>query len=71
MLAQSLPHPNIFYVPRTGVRVVNSKEMSKTNPLMVAINELIPDAHVEITDAGCVISTHCGKGTIGILYVMK
>lgn len=35
------------------------------------LNELIPDAHVEITDAGCVISSHCGKGTIGILYIMK
>ena len=35
------------------------------------LNELIPDANVEITDAGCVISSHCGKGTIGILYIMK
>ncbi len=35
------------------------------------LNELIPDAHVEITDAGCVISSHCGKGTIGILYILK
>lgn len=24
-----------------------------------------------ITRAGCVISTHCGKGTIGILYILK
>ncbi len=23
------------------------------------------------TEAGCVISSHCGKGTIGILYIMK
>lgn len=23
------------------------------------------------TDAGCVISSHCGRGTIGILYIMK
>lgn len=34
------------------------------------------DAHFEIKDvyetsAGCVISTHCGKGTIGILYIEK
>ena len=52
MLAQSLPHPNIFYVPRTGVRVVNSKEMSKTNPLMVAIHELIPDVMESISSLG-------------------
>lgn len=27
--------------------------------------------HVFETNAGCVISSHCGKGTIGILYIMK
>ena len=31
----------------------------------------VPDAHVEETTAGCVISSHCGKGTIGILYIAK
>ena len=30
-----------------------------------------PNATVEITTAGCVISAHCGKGTIGILYILK
>ncbi len=23
------------------------------------------------TDAGCVISSHCGKGTVGVLYILK
>jgi len=23
------------------------------------------------TSAGCVISSHCGKGTIGVLYILK
>lgn len=27
--------------------------------------------HLIETYAGCVISTHCGKGTIGILYILK
>lgn len=27
--------------------------------------------HIYETQAGCVISSHCGKGTIGILYIMK
>jgi len=31
----------------------------------------VPDASVEETTAGCVISSHCGKGTIGILYILK
>ena len=43
----------------------------EANYLKETLNELIPDAHVEITDAGCVISSHCGKGTIGILYILK
>ena len=30
-----------------------------------------PLANVEITNAGCVIASHCGKGTIGILYILK
>ena len=30
-----------------------------------------PDAKVKITNAGSVISSHCGKGTIGILYILK
>lgn len=31
----------------------------------------ITGVNVEETTAGCVISSHCGKGTIGILYIMK
>lgn len=31
---------------------------------------LVPNQLLE-TQAGCVISTHCGKGTIGILYILK
>lgn len=27
--------------------------------------------NVFITNAGCVISSHCGKGTIGVLYILK
>ena len=39
--------------------------------LRKALSEKLPEAHLETTDAGCVISSHCGKGTIGILYIMK
>lgn len=27
--------------------------------------------HIYVTKAGCVISSHCGQGTIGILYIRK
>ena len=35
------------------------------------LNTEISDAVVEETTAGCVISSHCGKGTIGILDILK
>ena len=50
-------------------RTQNADEDAKY--LKETLNELIPDANVEVTDAGCVISSHCGKGTIGILYILK
>ncbi len=31
----------------------------------------VPIKNLYETNAGCVISSHCGKGTIGILYIMK
>ena len=35
------------------------------------LSELIPLKNIMITDAGCVISSHCGKGTVGLLYALK
>lgn len=35
------------------------------------LSKLIPKESIMITDAGCVVSSHCGKGTIGILYILK
>ncbi|MFP4286647.1 MAG: DegV family protein [Candidatus Izemoplasmataceae bacterium] len=35
------------------------------------VRENIEFKHIYETSAGCVISSHCGKGTIGILYIMK
>lgn len=39
--------------------------------LKEVLNNEIGDVVVEETTAGCVISSHCGKGTIGILYILK
>ena len=39
--------------------------------LKAKLEEEFPNATVAITTAGCVISAHCGKGTIGILYILK
>ena len=39
--------------------------------LQTKLKAEFPTANVEITTAGCVIASHCGKGTIGILYILK
>ncbi|MBE3582843.1 MAG: DegV family protein [Limnochordaceae bacterium] len=35
------------------------------------LRQALPDANVLITEAGAVISSHCGPQTIGILYMVK
>lgn len=35
------------------------------------VKEIIPTADVHITRAGCTISSHCGRSTIGVLFVRK
>ena len=39
--------------------------------LMEKVKEIRPDVPVIEQKAGCIISTHCGPGTIGILYILK
>lgn len=35
------------------------------------VKKLVKPESIKITRAGCVVSTHCGPGTIGILYIKK
>lgn len=35
------------------------------------VKEVLPEANVLESRAGCIISTHCGQGTIGVLYILK
>lgn len=53
------------------VMITHTYADSDAEYLYQCLSEKIPEAHLEITNAGCVISSHCGKGTIGILYIMK
>ena len=39
--------------------------------LFEQLKQYVPEENIMITNAGCVISSHCGKGTIGILYALK
>lgn len=42
-----------------------------TNYLKTELGKLVDPSIIRVTRAGCVISTHCGYGTIGILYIKK
>lgn len=35
------------------------------------VNENLKPENLIISNAGCVISSHCGEGTVGILYIVK
>jgi DegV family protein with EDD domain len=39
--------------------------------LKAKLVEMLPGVDIIETVAGCVISSHCGKGTIGILYMIE
>lgn len=39
--------------------------------LMARINERYPKARIYTAEAGSVISSHCGPGTIGLMYLLK
>ncbi len=44
---------------------------STTSMVKKEVNDHFEIENMYETNAGCVISTHCGAGTIGILYIMK
>lgn len=39
--------------------------------LRLEVSKLVDPSVIRITRAGCVVSSHCGYGTIGILYIKK
>lgn len=41
------------------------------NACVDKVKELAPDANVMITRAGCTISSHCGRNTLGVLFIRK
>lgn len=53
------------------VMVTHSLAYESCDYIVNQLKEIIPDVKVITTVAGCVISSHCGKGTIGILYMVK
>ena len=54
-----------------AVFVTHSEADDYCEYLVKRVKEIVPDANLLTSRAGCVISTHCGQGTIGVLYILK
>ena len=53
------------------VFITHSEADDYCDYLMAKVKEVLPEANVISSRAGCIISTHCGQGTIGVLYTLK
>ncbi len=51
--------------------ITHSMEDEYAQYIKGKLNGNIPIKNIYETNAGCVISSHCGQGCIGILYIMK
>ena len=39
--------------------------------LMQQVQQAVPGCEVFITQAGCTVSSHCGPGTLGVLFLHR
>lgn len=53
------------------VMITSSIAPESEKYLYEKLSQIIDPKHIMVTHAGCVISSHCGPGTIGILYIIK
>lgn len=51
--------------------ITNSHGREHSDYIYGVLSKELPGIDIICTDAGCVISTHCGEGTVGILYMVK
>ena len=65
-LVEDLPR-----LDKSRVIITHSLAFEYRDYIAEKLKEIIPDVPVLSTVAGCVISSHCGKGTIGILYMLN
>lgn len=56
---------------KSVVIITHSLAFEYCDYIKAKIAEFLPDVPILTTVAGCVISSHCGKGTIGILYMVN
>lgn len=53
------------------VMITHTMAPIQLNYMKKLVNEKLKPKELIISEAGCVISSHCGPGTIGILYIVK
>lgn len=53
------------------IMVTHTYADEEAKELQSRLKEVFTTSNVVINNAGCVVSSHCGKGTIGILYISK
>lgn len=62
---------NLDRVDRKRIFVTHTDSYADAEFLKAEILSMASPDEVLITDAGCVVASHCGPGTIGILYLLK
>lgn len=62
---------DIDNIDKDAIFITHSEAYDSCSYLQERLKELKIDIPLYVTNAGCVISSHCGKGTIGILYIKE
>ena len=64
---EDLPH-----IDKSALFITDSGHMTGEDKYIYdKVKEYIPEGNIHHTTAGCVVSSHCGPKTIGILYILK
>lgn len=57
--------PECVFVTHAGC------EESVYNACVAQVKAILPEATVHVTRAGCTVSSHCGRNTLGVLFIHK
>lgn len=58
-------------IMKERIFITHSMDPEEAQLLKESLQKEIKGAEIIITDAGCVISSHCGPKTVGVLYIRK
>ena len=53
-----------------NIFITNSQAPESVEYLKSQLIQLFPESSIKVSNAGCVISSHCGPGTVGVLYIL-